>query len=86
MSDLYGTPESRLDTIIGANSPLWSNIGRVYKDYQDKKQYDSIEPSFDNYLFEEFSIQVKKGEDGYIWEYDVKDPAKYTFFLLKYAS
>lgn len=86
MNNLYGTPESRLDTVVGSDSPLWSNVGRVYKDYNDKKKQDSIEPGFDEHLLEEFGIVVKRGEDGYTWDYDIADPAKYTFFLLKYAS
>lgn len=86
MNNLYGTPESRLDTVVGSDSPLWSNIGSVYKDYKDKKEYDSITPSFEEYLLEEFGIVVKRNNDGYTWNYDIADSVKYTFFLLKYAS
>ena len=85
-NNLYSTPESRLDTVVGSESPLWSNIGQVYKTYNYKKEHDSIEPSFDEYLLTEFGIVVKRGEDGYTWDYDIADPVKYTFFLLKYAS
>ena len=88
MSDknLYNTPESRLNTVVGEKSPLWNNIGMVYRSYQHSKKYDSIVPSFDLYLLNEFGIVIKRGEDGYTWDYDIADPVKYTFFLLKYAS
>jgi hypothetical protein len=82
--EYYATPEARIDTIFGGGSEYFVRL-RAAKNEWDKSD-SKARQEFQEYLKENYGIQMKFEESGISIGYEVLDEQKHTIFLLKFSG
>jgi len=86
MKDLYGTPEARLDTILGEVS-FWARMQRCKTSEEGKKNCTTSADTI-TWFRDTWGIQLLASDDtlfGFLRRVDVVDKQKYMIFLLKWS-
>jgi hypothetical protein len=85
MKDLYSTPESRLDTILG-DSTFWSRMQRCRA--TEGNEHCKTEADTIVWFRETYGIQLLPSDThvpGYSQDVNIVDEQKYMIFLLKWS-
>jgi hypothetical protein len=86
-SDLYSSPESRLDTVM-ADPIFWTRLRQASIDYKKNVGKEQLDENFDQWLALHWGVQLYRSHnepDGGLTGFDVLDEKLYLLFLLKYS-
>lgn len=84
LDDYYRDTDSRINTIIGDNSELWSKISRAGKQFQNESGSAYSIEKFSRWLSDNYGIRLAYGSEMISMEAEIVDEQKLTIFLLKY--
>jgi hypothetical protein len=82
--EYYASPESRIHTIVGGASEYFVRLRRVKAEWDKNETAERQE--FQEYLKENYGIQMKTGSEGIDIAYEILDEKKHTLFLLKFGA
>lgn len=81
-NEYYDTPNSRIHTIVGGASEYFVRLRKVKAEWDQSPE----RKEFQEYLKENYGIQMKMNPEGISIDYEVLDEKKHTLFLLKFGG
>lgn len=82
--EYYATPEARIDTIFGGGAEYYKRLRSAKREWDDTDT--EARKDFQQYLRDNYGIQMKFGGDGVDLTYEIVDQQKHTIFLLKFGG